>query len=63
MERPQVNFRPSPEIYRRIVSINKLLGHKTITQTVNYLLGEATYRKLKELGFEVSPDTDLEEDD
>jgi len=59
----QLNFVPSEEIRRRLETIQQLMGHKKLTQTVNYLLGEATYRKLKELGFEVSPDTDLEEDD
>ena len=63
MDRPQINFRPSSEIYQRLKTIQKLHGHKTLTQTVNYLLGEATYRKLKELGFEVLPDTDLDEDE
>ena len=63
MSKGQIPFTPPPEIRRRLEAIRALMGHEKLTQTVNHLLAEATYRKLKELGFEVSPDTDLEEDD
>ena len=59
----QVNIRPHGELLHRLKTINKIMGHDTLTQTVRYLLGEATYRKMKELGFEVRLDMDPDEDD
>ena len=63
MSQGQINFTPPAEVRRRLDALQKLMGHTTITQTVNFLLAEATYRKFKDLGFEVSPDMDLDEDE
>ena len=63
MSKGQVPFTPPPELRRRLESLQRLLGHRTLGQTVNHLLVEATYRKLKELGFEVSPELDMDLDD
>ena len=61
----QVNIKPRGELLHRLRTIQRIMGHDTLTQTARYLLGEATYRKLKELGFEVGPelDTDLDDDE
>lgn len=62
MSEGQIPFTPPPEIRRRLEVIQQLLGHGRITQTVNYLLAGATYRELKELGFDVSQEMDLDEE-